>query len=156
MLQNSTGQMITMVPSLVFSQSSMPSPTSSQVSSLFLMLLKKRTRLAVEKSFSEAYRILALGYAALNPTSSLALEILNAYEKLAPNVQDKGPMIQSISEIRTNYRYATPVRTRATELLHLNRELLLVFLAVVLPFSILMFCPLLSLPRQAMRMLQVQ
>ncbi|MCQ2240641.1 HEAT repeat domain-containing protein [Treponema sp.] len=56
-------------------------------------------------------------YAALNPTSSLALEILNAYEKLAPNVQDKGPMIQSISEIRTNYRYATPVRTRATELL---------------------------------------
>lgn len=56
-------------------------------------------------------------YAALNPTSSLALEILNAYEKLAPNVQDKGPMIQSISEIRTNYRYATPVRTRATQLL---------------------------------------
>ena len=56
-------------------------------------------------------------YAALNPTSSLALEVLNAYEKLAPNVQDKGPMIQSISEIRTNYRYATPVRTRATELL---------------------------------------
>ncbi|MBQ0039718.1 MAG: HEAT repeat domain-containing protein [Treponema sp.] len=56
-------------------------------------------------------------YAALNPTSSLALEVLNAYEKLAPNVQDKGPMIQSISEIRTNYRYATPVRTRATNLL---------------------------------------
>lgn len=56
-------------------------------------------------------------YAALNPTSSLALEVLNAYEKLAPHVQDKGPMIQSISEIRTNYRYATPVRTRATELL---------------------------------------
>ncbi|MCI7397028.1 MAG: HEAT repeat domain-containing protein [Spirochaetia bacterium] len=56
-------------------------------------------------------------YAALNPTSSLALEVLNAYEKLAPQVQDKGPMIQSISEIRTNYRYATPVRTRATELL---------------------------------------
>ena len=54
-------------------------------------------------------------YAALNPTSSLALEVLNAYEKLAPQVQDKGPMIQSISEIRTNYRYATPVRTTATE-----------------------------------------
>ena len=56
-------------------------------------------------------------YSALNPTSSLALEVLNAYEKLAPNVADKGPMIQSISEIRTNYRYATPVRTRATNLL---------------------------------------
>lgn len=56
-------------------------------------------------------------YAALNPTSSLALEVLNAYEKLAGSVQDKGPMIQSISEIRTNYKYATPVRTKATELL---------------------------------------
>lgn len=56
-------------------------------------------------------------YAALNPTSSLALEVLNAYEKLADSVQDKGAMIQSISEIRTNYRYATPVRTKATELL---------------------------------------
>ena len=56
-------------------------------------------------------------YAALNPTSSLALEVLNAYEKLAPNVQDKGPMIQSISEIGTNYKYVTPVRTKALQLL---------------------------------------
>jgi hypothetical protein len=56
-------------------------------------------------------------YAALNPTSSLALEVLNAYEKLAPTVQDKGPMIQSISEIGTNYKYVTPVRTKAIQLL---------------------------------------
>ncbi|MBP3366912.1 MAG: HEAT repeat domain-containing protein [Treponema sp.] len=56
-------------------------------------------------------------YAALNPTSSLALEVLNAYEKLAPSVQDKGPMIQSISEIGTNYKYVTPVRTKAIQLL---------------------------------------
>ena len=56
-------------------------------------------------------------YATLNPTSSLALEVLNAYEKLAPTVQDRNGMIQSISEIATNYRYVTPVRTRALELL---------------------------------------
>lgn len=56
-------------------------------------------------------------YAALNPTSSLALEILNAYESLAPSVQDKSAMIQSISEIATNYRYVTPVRQKALNLL---------------------------------------
>ncbi|MGN0728212.1 HEAT repeat domain-containing protein [Treponema sp.] len=56
-------------------------------------------------------------YAALNPTSSLALEVLNAYEKLAPTVQDKGAMIQSISSIGTNYRYVTPVRTKALQLI---------------------------------------
>jgi hypothetical protein len=56
-------------------------------------------------------------YAALNPTSSLALEVLLAYEKLAPTVQDKGAMIQSISEIGTNYKYVTPVRTKALQLL---------------------------------------
>lgn len=56
-------------------------------------------------------------YAALNPTSSLALEVLNAYEKLAPTVQNKSAMIQSISEIGTNYHYVTPVRTKALQLL---------------------------------------
>nr|WP_156786632.1 HEAT repeat domain-containing protein [Treponema brennaborense] len=56
-------------------------------------------------------------FAVLNPTSSLALEILFAYEKLAPTVQDKGPMIQSISSIASNYTYATPVRTKALDLL---------------------------------------
>lgn len=56
-------------------------------------------------------------YAALNPTSSLALEIIIAYEKLAPTVQDRSAMIQSISEIATNYHYASTVRTRALKLL---------------------------------------
>ena len=48
---------------------------------------------------------------------SLALEILNAYEKLAPTVQDRNAMIQSIGEIATNYKYVTPVRTRARDLM---------------------------------------
>ena len=56
-------------------------------------------------------------YAALNPTSSLAIEVLNAYESLASTVQDKSAMIQSISEIATNYRYVTPVRQKALNLL---------------------------------------
>jgi len=56
-------------------------------------------------------------YAVLNPTSSMALEILVAYEKLAPSVKDTGSMIQSISSIATNYNYVTPVRTKALDLL---------------------------------------
>lgn len=56
-------------------------------------------------------------YAIVNPTSSLAYEILVAYERLAPNVQDKGPMIQSISAIAANYNYVTPVRDKAKALL---------------------------------------
>lgn len=55
--------------------------------------------------------------AVLNPTSSLALEVLIAYEKIADTVQDKGPMIQAVGQIASNYHYVTPVRTRALELL---------------------------------------
>lgn len=54
---------------------------------------------------------------ALNPTSSLALEVLIAYEKLAPTVQDRKAMLESISKIATDYHYVTPVRTRAMALL---------------------------------------
>ncbi len=55
--------------------------------------------------------------AVLNPTSSLALEVIIAYEKLADTVQDKSQMIQSVGSIATNYHYVTPVRTRALALL---------------------------------------
>ena len=55
--------------------------------------------------------------AVLNPTSSLALEVLIAYEKIADKVQDKGSMIQSVGQISTNYHYVKPVRDRALALL---------------------------------------
>ena len=55
--------------------------------------------------------------AVLNPTSSLAFEVLVAYEKIAETVENKGPMIQAIGQIATNYKYVTPIRTRALELL---------------------------------------
>jgi len=55
--------------------------------------------------------------AVLNPTSSLALEVLNAYEKLADNCENKSTIIKSVSEIATNYHYVTPVRTKALNLL---------------------------------------
>lgn len=51
------------------------------------------------------------------PTSSLALEVLNAYEKLAPNVKNKSGMVESIVRIASNYNYVTPVRNRAYEVL---------------------------------------
>lgn len=57
-------------------------------------------------------------YAVLNPTSSLALEVLNAYEKLEGSVQDKNAMVASIVAIRSNTRYAKSVRDRAQQLLN--------------------------------------
>lgn len=51
------------------------------------------------------------------PTSSLALEVLNTYEKLAPKVDNKSGMIASIIRIANNYNYVTPVRNRAYEVL---------------------------------------
>ncbi len=56
-------------------------------------------------------------FSILNPTSSMAFEVLNAYEKLAPNLEDRSQMIQSISKIAVNYTYVTPVRDKAKELL---------------------------------------
>lgn len=55
--------------------------------------------------------------AVLNPTSSLALEVLVAYEKIADSVEDKSAMIQSVGQIATNYKYVKPVRDRALKLL---------------------------------------
>lgn len=51
------------------------------------------------------------------PTSSLALEVLNTYEKLAPTVKNKSGMVESIIRIAGNYNYVTPVRNRAYEVL---------------------------------------
>lgn len=56
-------------------------------------------------------------YAILNPTSSLAFEILDAFEKLGGEVQDKTEMIQCITSIAVNYKYVTPVRDKAKALL---------------------------------------
>ena len=56
------------------------------------------------------------------PTSSLAFEILNTYEKLAPLVEDKGEMLENIVRIASNYNYVTPVRTRAYEVLKIVQE----------------------------------
>src|SRR5574344_2249120 len=55
--------------------------------------------------------------AVLNPTSSLAFEVLVAYEKLADSVEDKGPLIQSVSSIAANYKYVRPVRLKAYDVL---------------------------------------
>ena len=56
-------------------------------------------------------------YAVINPTSSLAYEILETYEKYAPNVSDNKEMIRSISEIAVNQYYTRSVREKAIKLL---------------------------------------
>lgn len=56
-------------------------------------------------------------FATLNPTSSLAWEVLIAFENLESTVEEKAPMIQTISQIAVNNMYVTPVRTKALDLL---------------------------------------
>lgn len=53
----------------------------------------------------------------LNPTSSLALEVLNAFEALADSTENKKTMIDAVARISTDYHYVTPVRNRAYKLL---------------------------------------
>lgn len=53
----------------------------------------------------------------INPQSSLALEVINTYEKLAPTVKNKKGMIDSIMRIANNYSYVKPVRDKALEVL---------------------------------------
>ncbi len=53
----------------------------------------------------------------INPTSSLALEILTTYEKLLSKVENKKPMVEGIMRIASNYSYVTPVREKALSLL---------------------------------------
>lgn len=53
----------------------------------------------------------------LNPTSSLAMEVINAYELLAPTSENKKVMISSLASISSDYHYVTPVRNKAKKLL---------------------------------------
>ena len=53
----------------------------------------------------------------LNPTSSLALEVLNAFEMLNDSTENKKTMIDAVARISTDYHYVTPVRQKAYKLL---------------------------------------
>ncbi len=53
----------------------------------------------------------------LNPTSSLALEVLNAFEALADSTENKSSMIGEITQIASDYHYVTPIRQKALSLL---------------------------------------
>mgnify|MGYP003514168728 FL=1 len=53
----------------------------------------------------------------LNPTSSLALEVLNAFEVLADSTENKKTMIDAIARISVDHKYVTPVRQKAQKLL---------------------------------------
>ena len=53
----------------------------------------------------------------LNPTSSLAFEVIDAYEKLADVTENKKIIIDSLARIAADYHYVTPVRNKALNLL---------------------------------------
>lgn len=54
---------------------------------------------------------------ATTPTSSMALEVLNAMEKLAPSTENKRTIIDTCASIAADYHYVTPVRNRALALI---------------------------------------
>ncbi|MEE1212084.1 MAG: HEAT repeat domain-containing protein [Treponema sp.] len=58
----------------------------------------------------------------LNPTSSLAFEVIEAYEKLAENTNNKKIVIDSLTKIAADYHYASPVRSRAMKVLKAINE----------------------------------
>lgn len=58
----------------------------------------------------------------LNPTSSMAAEVLDAFEKLAGSTEDKKAMIDEITAIASNPQYNKAVRGRARELLRNMRS----------------------------------
>ncbi len=66
---------------------------------------------------SDMINWIARKFDTINPTSSLALEILNAFEKLSGTVKDKRAMFETIMRIANNYAYVTPVRTKAHEVM---------------------------------------
>lgn len=53
----------------------------------------------------------------LNPTSSLASEVIDCYAKLAENTENKKIIIESLTKIAADYHYVTPVRNKALKLL---------------------------------------
>lgn len=53
----------------------------------------------------------------LNPTSSMAFEALNAFEKLASSTENKRNMVDEISKIAADHHYNQAVRKHALEVL---------------------------------------
>lgn len=53
----------------------------------------------------------------VNPTSSLALEILTTFEKMSGSITNKKEMFETVMRIANNYSYVTPVRTKAYEVM---------------------------------------
>ena len=53
----------------------------------------------------------------LNPTSSLALEVLNAFEMLADSTDSINNITYEVTQISSDYHYVTPVRKKASTLL---------------------------------------
>ena len=51
----------------------------------------------------------------LNPTSSLAFEVIEAFEKLSPNASNHKQMTNTLTQIYSNYRYNSTVRNKAQQ-----------------------------------------
>jgi len=53
----------------------------------------------------------------LNPTSSLAFEVIEAFERLSPSASNHKQMTNTLTQIASNYRYNSTVRNKAQQLL---------------------------------------
>ncbi|MFI3257350.1 MAG: HEAT repeat domain-containing protein [Spirochaetales bacterium] len=56
-------------------------------------------------------------FSVLNPTDSLANATLDALEKLLPVSQNSAGVVETLASIATNYKYITPVRQKALNIL---------------------------------------
>ncbi|MGP1432416.1 MAG: HEAT repeat domain-containing protein [Treponema sp.] len=65
---------------------------------------------------SDMINWIARKFDTVNPTSSLALDILNTFERMSGSIANKRDMIETIMRIANNYSYVTPVRTKAHDL----------------------------------------
>lgn len=68
---------------------------------------------------SDMINWIARKFDTVNPTSSLALEILNTFERMADSISNKKDMFETIMRIANNYNYVTPVRTKALEIMRI-------------------------------------
>lgn len=53
----------------------------------------------------------------LNPTNSLASEVIDTYEKLLSSTENKKPVIDSLTQIASDYHYNKTIRAKALKLM---------------------------------------
>lgn len=88
-----------------------PSVIAASVNSLGNIALNKNDEVVNAISYmSRRFQI-------LNPTNSLASEVIDCYEKLLDSTENKKTIVDSLTQIASDYHFKTDVRKRALKLM---------------------------------------